>query len=240
DEILRGGPASGRAARAGRRPAASSDSAAAAIGGTAYVIGGYTGTHWLDTIVAWRPGGVAHVVAHLPATLRYAAVTAVGGRLVVAGGSLENGTASDAVLEYVPGAKRVVRIGRLPAPTTHAAAATLDGVAYVIGGRGAALDSPTTRVVSVDPRTHRVRPVGDPYNMYCTPNGKYAIVVAERLRRLDFRNARTFALHKSLYLPCIGPDHMDFSARGDFALVSCEFSGELVKVDVARERVVGR
>src|SRR5438093_8279306 len=33
---------------------------------------------------------------------------------------------------------------------------------------------------------------------------------------------------------------MDCSARGDFSLISCEFSGELVKVDVARARVVGR
>ena len=36
----------------GKLPAASSDSSAAAIGGTAYVVGGYTGTQWLDTIVA--------------------------------------------------------------------------------------------------------------------------------------------------------------------------------------------
>ena len=64
----------------------------------------------------------ARVVAHLPQTLRYAAVTAVGNRLVIAGGSLESGTASDAVLEYVPAAGRVSRLGKLPAPTTHAAA----------------------------------------------------------------------------------------------------------------------
>ena len=34
-------------------------------------------------------------------------------------------------------------------------------------------------------------PVDDPYNMYFTPDGRYAIVVAERLHRLDFRNAHT-------------------------------------------------
>jgi YVTN family beta-propeller protein len=82
-------------------------------------------------------------------------------------------------------------------------------------------------------------PVDDPYNMYFTPDGRYAIVVAERLRKLDFRNAQTFALHKSVYMPCVGPDHMDFSAAGDYALVSCEFSGQMVKVDVVHERVVG-
>jgi YVTN family beta-propeller protein len=292
------------------------------------------------------------------------------------------------VLAYTPASHRVVRIGRLPAPTTHAAAATLRGIAYVIGGRGTALGTPTARIVSVDLRTRQVRsagtldtprsdlaaatfdnrimlaggressgtvdrlstlaagqratrstatsrtanasrtvnvyshddanmlapvarlalpriyvpnsmsdtvdvidpktykvvehfavgalpqhvvpawdlktlyvtndlgntltpidpktgkpgnpiPVDDPYNMYFTPDGRYAIVVAERLRKLDFRNAHTFALHKSVYMPCVGPDHMDFSAAGDYALVSCEFSGQMVKIDVVHERVVG-
>ena len=31
----------------------------------------------------------------------------------------------------------------------------------------------------------------DPYNMYYTPDGKYAIVVAEREKRLDFYDAQT-------------------------------------------------
>jgi DNA-binding beta-propeller fold protein YncE len=75
--------------------------------------------------------------------------------------------------------------------------------------------------------------------MYFTPNGRYAIVVAERLHRLDFRNARTFRLHKSVSVPCSGADHMDFSAGGAFAVVSCEFSGQLLKVDIPQERVVG-
>jgi YVTN family beta-propeller protein len=94
----------------------------------------------------------------------------------------------------------------------------------------------------IDPRTAKPGkpiPVDDPYNMYFTPTGRYAIVVAERLRKLDFRNAHTFTLHRSVYMPCVGPDHMDFSAAGDYALVSCEFSGQMVKVDVVHERVLG-
>ena len=65
--------------RSGTCRAGSSDQAGAAIGRTAYIVGGYTGGRWLDTIVAWRPAGTAHVVAHLPHTLRYAAVTAAAG-----------------------------------------------------------------------------------------------------------------------------------------------------------------
>jgi YVTN family beta-propeller protein len=75
--------------------------------------------------------------------------------------------------------------------------------------------------------------------MYFTPDGRYAIVVAERLARLDFRDAHTFRLHHSLPVPCSGVDHMDFSADGSYLIASCEFSSSLVKVDVATERVVG-
>jgi len=386
DAIVRVPASGGPATVVGHLPWPSSDQAAAAIGGTAYVVGGYTGARWLDTIIAWRPGSRARVVARLPSALRYAAVTAAGGRLVIAGGSLENGAASDAILEYVPRLGRVRRIGRLPAPTTHAAAASIGDIAYVIGGRGAAAGSATARIVAVDPRTRRVRsagalsrprsdlaavplgariliaggrdaggtlaglseltdlparhatasrsstpassarnvyafagagmltgaarfarplvyvpnsesdtvdaidprtfrvvahfrvgglpqhvvpawdlrrlyvtndtgnsltpidprtgrpgapiPVEDPYNMYFTPDGRYAIVVAERLHRLDFRDAHSFRLHRSLSVPCVGVDHMDFTANGRYLLASCEFSGQMVVVDVARERVV--
>src|SRR5262245_47532984 len=76
-------------------------------------------------------------------------------------------------------------------------------------------------------------PVDDPYNLYFTPDGRFAIVVAERLARLDFRDPHTFALVKSLPVPCAGVDHLDFSADGTYLLASCEFSSEMVKVVVA-------
>ena len=44
--------------------------------------------------------------------------------------------------------------------------------------------------------------VEDPYNLYYTPDGKYALVVAERLRRLDFRDPQTMHLRYSLAVPC--------------------------------------
>ena len=82
-------------------------------------------------------------------------------------------------------------------------------------------------------------PVDDPYNMYFTPDGAYAIVVAEAMQRLDFRDPHTMALVHSLSVPCHGVDHMDFSANGRYLIASCEFSGKLLKVDVASESVVG-
>jgi len=94
----------------------------------------------------------------------------------------------------------------------------------------------------VSPRTGRPGrpvPVADPYNLYFTPDGRDAVVVAEQLRRLDFRDPRTMKLHRSLPVPCDGVDHMDFSADGRYAVASCEYSGTLLKVDVARERLLG-
>ncbi len=93
----------------------------------------------------------------------------------------------------------------------------------------------------IDPRTGKPGkpvPVTDPYNMYFTPDGRYAIVVAERLQRLDFRDAKTMRLHHSLSVPCDGVDHMDFTADGRYALVSCEFGSNLIIVDVGSEKVV--
>jgi YVTN family beta-propeller protein len=389
DQIVRVDSSTGKTSVVGHLPAPSSDQAAASVGDTAYVVGGYTGKAWLDTIVSWRPGGSAHVVAHLPTPLRYAAVGAAGGKVVIAGGSAPSGSASRVVYRFDPASGSVSRIGVLPAPTTHAAAAAIGDVVYVIGGRGAVLGSATTRIVAVDParlsvstvsrlaaptsdlaaialgqhillaggrsgattsglhelvptkakalatatpaapaapragptnvyaydgrgmlssavravppriyvpnsnsntvdvidpRTYHVVehfsvgalpqhvtpsydlktlwvlndvgnsltpinprttkpgrsiPVDDPYNMYYTPNGRFAIVVAERNGRLDFRYAHTMKLHHALSVPCRGVDHMDFSADGRYLLASCEFSSQMIKVDVRTQRVVG-
>ncbi len=94
----------------------------------------------------------------------------------------------------------------------------------------------------IDPRTARPGtpiPVLDPYNMYFTPDGRWAIVVAEAHHELDFRDAHTMALHHALMTPqCAGVDHMDFTADGRYALVSCEFAARMIVVDVNRETVV--
>jgi YVTN family beta-propeller protein len=98
----------------------------------------------------------------------------------------------------------------------------------------------------IDPRTgkpgKRVA-VTDPYNLYFTPDGRYAVVVAERMARLDFRDPRTMALRHALPVPCQGVDHMDFTADGRFAIASCEFSGQLLKLGIAGgvkgQRVLG-
>ena len=95
----------------------------------------------------------------------------------------------------------------------------------------------------VDPRTGkpgRAIPVDDPYNLYFTPDGKSAIVVAEARRRLDFRDPQTMAMQYSIDTPkCGGINHADFSIDGQYALFTCEFDGSVVKIDLAQRKVLG-
>jgi YVTN family beta-propeller protein len=80
--------------------------------------------------------------------------------------------------------------------------------------------------------------VDDPYNMYYTPDGKYAIVMAERERRIDFRDAQTMKVMNRVPVACEGVNHADFSIDGRFMIATCEFSSELIKVDVAQQKVL--
>jgi YVTN family beta-propeller protein len=82
--------------------------------------------------------------------------------------------------------------------------------------------------------------VDDPYNMYFTPDGRSAIVVAEALKRLDFRDPQTMALQSSLSVPqCGGINHADFSIDGRFVIFTCEFEGSLAKIDMVGRKVLG-
>ena len=82
--------------------------------------------------------------------------------------------------------------------------------------------------------------VPDAYNMYFSPDGKSAIVVAEGFRRLEFRDPQTMALKSVLPVPqCRGINHADFSIDGRYAIFTCEFEGSLVKIDTEVPKVLG-
>jgi len=93
----------------------------------------------------------------------------------------------------------------------------------------------------IDPRTGkpgRAIPVDDPYNVYWSPNGRYAIIVAEALKRLDFRDATTLKLEFTIATPeCAGINHGDFSVDGSFAAFTCEFDGAITKIDLVNRKV---
>jgi YVTN family beta-propeller protein len=125
-----------------------------------------------------------------------------------------------------------IPVGRLP---QHVTPSYDMKTLWVLNDKGNSL----TRINPATGKATGTVRVDDPYNMYYTPDGKYAIVVAEQLRRLDFRDAATMTLHHSVPVNCKGVDHMDFSADGRYLIASCEFDGSLVKVDVERQEVLG-
>ena len=105
------------------------------------------------------------------------------------------------------------------------------------------LNDKSNSLTRIDPKTgkpHGTVSVLDPYNMYYTPDGKFAIVVAEQRERLEFYDAQTMKLSQQLWVPCKGVDHMDFSADGHYLIASCEFGEAVIKVDVATRKILGR
>lgn len=93
-------------------------------------------------------------------------------------------------------------------------------------------------LVPIEPGTGKPRtpiPVSDAYNMYFTPNGAFAIVVAEAYKRLEFRDPQTMALQRSINVSgCPGINHADFSIDGRYAIFTCEFGGRLAKIDFSK------
>jgi hypothetical protein len=122
-------------------------------------VGGFTATTPLRSVLAFEPGRAARVVATLPHPLRYAAVAAVGRRIMVAGGT-DGVHGRREVLSVDPATRRVRVVARLPAPLSHAAGASLGGRFYVLGGRGDALTAQRAAIWVVDPVRHAVRRAG--------------------------------------------------------------------------------
>ncbi len=225
---------SGRVRPAGTLPEPLSDAAAVTLGHTVLVVGGRTAAGTSDRILRLRParraspGRTTNVYAADAAGMVTGAARHAVARVYVPNSE------SNTVDEIDPRTFRVVDrfpVGRLPQHVTP----SWDLRSLYV------LNDESNTVTRIDPKSGkptRTIPVDDPYNMYFTPDGRYAIVVAERLHRLDFRDPHTLALRRSVPVPCSGVDHMDFTAGGRRAVASCEFSGQLVEVDVEHPRLV--
>ena len=97
-------------------------------------------------------------------------------------------------------------------------------------------------MTAIDPRTETVvSPIAAPsaYNLYFSPDGSKAIVMAEDVSRIDFYDRTTWKLLKRLPIKWAGIDHADFSAGGRFLLASTEYAGHVLKVDVVTMSIVG-
>lgn len=160
DHIFSFDPTNSTLATVGALPAAQSDTAVTSIGNTGYVVGGYDGVNWKNTILSYSPGAsTTRTAGAIPVGLRYAAATAIDGRVLIVGGSTPT-AASRAIFSFDPKTGRVTRIGTLPSPVTHGELAPLGQFAYLVGGRGNGTSSQTARILAIDPTTGKVTPAG--------------------------------------------------------------------------------
>jgi hypothetical protein len=144
----------------GQLPQPRSDATSVTIGRTAYVVGGYDGTHADPQVLATTNGSTFHPIGSLPVPVRYPAVAAVGRTIYVFGGQSVGGSggAVDAIqrIDTVSGSIEVV--GHLPQALLGASAVTLDGVAYVAGGSTGPADSGV--IYAFDPASRRAMVAG--------------------------------------------------------------------------------
>jgi DNA-binding beta-propeller fold protein YncE len=98
-------------------------------------------------------------------------------------------------------------------------------------------------VMPIDPKTGKLGKaivVPDSYNLYFTPDGKSAIMVAEAMRRLEFRDPQSMALQGYIATPkCPGINHADFSPDGSYAIFTCEYDNALAKIDLVHHTLEG-
>jgi YVTN family beta-propeller protein len=140
-----------------------------------------------------------------------------------------NGTVTE-INPYTYGVIRTFAVGGQP---NHITPSWDGAVLWVNNTDGSSL-------TPISPRTGEPGgpvPVADPYNLYFTPDGETAMVMAEALARIDFRNPRTMRLRSSMPVPCSGVNHLDFTADGRHAVASCEFSAKLLWIDIRARKV---
>ena len=125
---------------------------------------------------------------------------------------------SASVTEIDPLTYRVIRTFPTGALPQHVVPSYDLGTLWVANNAG------KTGLTPIDPATGREGSrvtVDDPYNIYFTPNGRFAMVIAERKRRIDFRDAHDgCGWSRSLRVACKGVDHMEFTPDGRYAIAT--------------------
>jgi outer membrane protein assembly factor BamB len=141
---------SGIAAAAGSMPVRRSDAAAVTIGSAVYVVGGYDGARADAAVLATADGRTFARVAVLPVPVRYPAVAALGGKILVFGGQAITGPHAGAPVAAIqavdPVRHTAAVIGRLPEPLAGAVAVTVGGELFVAGGESPAAQPRTPGV----------------------------------------------------------------------------------------------
>ena len=143
-------------------------------------------------------------------------------------------TQSNTVDVIDPQTMKIISTTKVPAEPQHVVPSWDLKTLWVNSDHGNAL-------TPIDPATGKFgKPVAvnDPYNLYFTPDGKYAVVMSEAARKIVFRDPHTMAIKKSISSQCGGVNHADWSTDGRTFVVSCEFSGELPLVDTVKMKIL--
>jgi len=170
------------------------------------------------------------VYAHTRAGMFSPAVRGVPARVYVPNGK------DDTVSIINPATYKVIRSFKVDQEPQHVVAG------YDLKTLWVASDKGRQSLTPINPQTRKPGhpiPTSDPYNLYFTPDGHYGLVVAENERRLNFTDPHTMQVQFSIPVPCRGINHMDFSADGRTLLAACEFSGDVLKIDLLSRKVTG-
>jgi N-acetylneuraminic acid mutarotase len=172
----------------GQLPVPRSDLAAATIGSTTYILGGFTGSALPRRILATTDGRHFRTVGALRQGVRYPAVTTYHGQVWVIGGLLaatesNAGPQTNEVQRFDPVTGRTTVINRMSVELAHASAFVLAGTIYVAGGKVAG--RPQTTIYRINPITGQVSQAGRlpspraDASVYVTPT--YALLLGGEL-----------------------------------------------------------
>ncbi len=143
---------------AGQLPKLRADlTSATAPDGTVYLVGGYDGTNFTQSVLSTRNGSTFAPAGQLDVPVRYPAAAVAGGQLFVVGGDSGSSPTSTSaaatddiqVVDLKTGQTTIA--GHMPAPLSHASAATIDGSVYVFGGRSGGNVADTVYKLSAGP-----------------------------------------------------------------------------------------
>ena len=163
-------------------------------------------------------------------------------------GKLNPRWARDTVRVYVPNSLRTARSPRLTRVPTGSPARSpwerdpttsrpsWDGSVLWVNNTDGQQPDP------IDPRTGepaRPVPVADPYNLYFTPDGQHALVMAEALNRIDFRDPRTMRLRYSMDVPARASTTWISPLTGTMPLPAASSAGRSSGLTCARGQCSG-
>jgi DNA-binding beta-propeller fold protein YncE len=146
---------------------------------------------------------------------------------------------SNSVSVMDPATMTVVEILRMPARPRFVAPSWDLNNLWVVSHTPGRTDGNVTPIDASSGKLGSSIPVDSPHNLYWSPDGRHAIVVARELKRLDFRDVRSMTLEYSIATPdCAGISHGEISISGRFAAFTCEEGGSVTKIDLVNRRVV--